>query len=244
MALEMRSKCERCATPLAQESDRARICSYEWHLLRALFRRYGRPLPQLRWRTSCHVPGAAKSVKQLAVLTRFGRYPHRGKLTIHLKRPQNASTERRFMRAHPAEDCSVHETAICHPGREVPFATSARHWLYYRQQRTLPERPGPEQQGGVIMMAANQTAYEGADSGISVSAERHSGPVRSMFSTRRPITTSIPARSMRTTMATGCGAQRSGGAGARRASASALITWRYLLDQNRCASFWRDLIPS
>jgi len=29
MALEMRSKCERCETPLAHETDQARICSYE-----------------------------------------------------------------------------------------------------------------------------------------------------------------------------------------------------------------------
>ncbi len=29
MALEMRSKCERCETPLAQDSNHARICSYE-----------------------------------------------------------------------------------------------------------------------------------------------------------------------------------------------------------------------
>jgi hypothetical protein len=29
MALEMRSKCERCDAPIAQESDQARICSFE-----------------------------------------------------------------------------------------------------------------------------------------------------------------------------------------------------------------------
>jgi hypothetical protein len=29
MALEMKSTCERCATPLAKESEQARICSYE-----------------------------------------------------------------------------------------------------------------------------------------------------------------------------------------------------------------------
>jgi hypothetical protein len=29
MALEMRSKCERCETPLAPDGDQARICSYE-----------------------------------------------------------------------------------------------------------------------------------------------------------------------------------------------------------------------
>ena len=29
MALEMRPKCERCAAPLAHDSDAARICSHE-----------------------------------------------------------------------------------------------------------------------------------------------------------------------------------------------------------------------
>lgn len=29
MALQMKPKCERCAAPLAPESDQARICSYE-----------------------------------------------------------------------------------------------------------------------------------------------------------------------------------------------------------------------
>ena len=29
MALEMREICEKCAAPLAQESEAARICSYE-----------------------------------------------------------------------------------------------------------------------------------------------------------------------------------------------------------------------
>ena len=51
--LEMRDTCERCATPLPWESEDARICSYEWHILRTLCRRTAsRKMPELRRSTA------------------------------------------------------------------------------------------------------------------------------------------------------------------------------------------------
>ncbi len=57
MALEMRSKCERCDKALVPESDQARICSYECTFCADCSDGMNGPLPELRWGASAHGHG-------------------------------------------------------------------------------------------------------------------------------------------------------------------------------------------
>ncbi|HVU19871.1 MAG TPA: lytic transglycosylase domain-containing protein [Rhizomicrobium sp.] len=100
----------------------------------------------------------------------------------------------------------------------------------FGQTTTLPN--GLTQQGSVVMMQPIED-YEGADNGISISAERHSALIHVLNPTDKDIFSRAFDAADRGdwTGARGLAAQ------GRDAAAKKLITWRYLLDKNSGATF-------
>lgn len=98
------------------------------------------------------------------------------------------------------------------------------------QTSSLP--PGLSQQGGVIMMQPIQD-YEGADNGLQVSAERHTGRIHFFGGADHD----LYSRAFDAADRGDWLAARALAAQGRDSAAKRLIDWRYLLDKNSGASF-------
>ncbi len=100
----------------------------------------------------------------------------------------------------------------------------------YAQTTTLPN--GLVQNGTVVMMQPIQD-YEGAENGISISAERHSALIHVLS----PTDHDLFARAFDAADRGDWVAARGLAAQGRDNAGKALVTWRYLLDKNSGATF-------
>ncbi len=100
----------------------------------------------------------------------------------------------------------------------------------YAQTTTLPN--GLTQNGSVVMMQPIQD-YEGADNGISISAERHSALIHILNATDQDLFSRAFDAADRGDWVAARGLAAQG----RDTAAKKLVTWRYLLDKNSGATF-------